>query len=264
MKICLLASGSKGNALLVCSGRSRLLVDAGLSARELGRRLNLVGIAPDSLDAVLITHEHIDHVRGLAVLSRRWNLPVYLHHAAVAALPAQQRPEHLLEFESGVEFGIGDLAVRAFPVTHDAAAPVGFSVTGAFGRLGIATDLGIATRLVSEELSRCRCLILEANHDEAMLRDGPYPWPLKQRIKGSHGHLSNRACAELLGQLCWEGLEAVFLAHLSETNNDPRLAATAASQVLTRQNRCQPQLLVGRQEQPASWAPGALNRSNCP
>lgn len=264
MKICLLASGSKGNALLVCSGCNRLLVDAGLSARELGRRLSLAGVAPDSLDAVLITHEHIDHVRGLALLSRRWNLPVYLHHAAAAVLPAQQRPDHLVEFESGEEFAVGDFGVRAFPVTHDAAAPVGFTVTGSFGRLGIATDLGIATRLVSEELRGCRCLILEANHDEAMLRDGPYPWPLKQRIKGSHGHLSNRACAELLGQLCWEGLEAVFLAHLSETNNDPRLATAAATAVLSRQSRCQPRLLVGHQEQPASWTPGSITRSNCP
>jgi phosphoribosyl 1,2-cyclic phosphodiesterase len=261
MNVCLLASGSKGNALLVCHGRSRLLIDAGFSARELCRRLNLVGVAPDSLDAVLVTHEHIDHVRGLALLSRRWNLPVYLHHAAAAVLTDQQRPETLIEFDTGTELVIGELGVRAFPVAHDAVVPVGFTVTGSCGKLGIATDLGIATRLVCEELRGCRCLILEANHDEAMLRDGPYPWPLKQRIKGTHGHLSNRASAELLGQLCWDGLEAVFLAHLSETNNHPELAAAAASDVLGRQTCCRPQLLVGRQDQPASWSTGFVPRS---
>lgn len=254
MKVCLLASGSQGNALLVCSGRSRLLIDAGLSARELCRRLAEVGVAPESLDAILVTHEHIDHVRGLGALSRRRPLPVYVHHAAAAVLADQQRPAALHEFASGAELTIGDCCVRAFAVTHDAAAPVGFTVSGPSGKLGIATDLGLATRLVAEALRDCRCLILEANHDEAMLRDGPYPWPLKQRIKGSHGHLSNRASAGLLAQLCWDGLEAVFLAHMSETNNHPELAAASARDALASQSCCRPQLLLGRQDRPTSWS----------
>jgi len=264
MNVCLLASGSKGNALLVCSERSRLLIDAGLSARELCRRLALVGVAPESLDAVLVSHEHVDHVRGLGVLSRRCRVPVYVHHAAAAVLSVQQMPSCLREFDTGAELAIGDFGIRAFPVTHDAAAPVGFTISGPSGKLGIATDLGIATRLVVEALCGCRYLILEANHDEAMLRDGPYPWPLKQRIKGSHGHLSNRASASLLEQLCWEGLEAVFLAHLSETNNHPDLAAASAREVLGRQNRCRPQLLLGHQDRPIARTTSPTTRSQQP
>lgn len=252
MKVSLLASGSKGNSLLISCTSGHLLIDAGLSAREIVRRLELIGVAPEELNAIFVTHEHVDHVRGLGVLSRRYRLPVYLHHATAAALTDNQRPASLVEFETGMEVGVADLAVKAFTVTHDAEAPVGFTVTGPFGKLGIATDLGIATRLVAEELSNCRCLVLEANHDEALLRDGPYPWPLKQRIRGNHGHLSNVASADLLGKLCWDGLEAVFLAHLSETNNHPDLAATAAREILGRQTCCQPALLVGRQDRPTS------------
>lgn len=252
MNTCLLASGSKGNSLLVCNGRTRLLIDAGLSTRELCRRLALVQVAPETLDAVLVTHEHVDHVRGLGLLSRRYKLPVYLHHGVAAVLADNQRPERVVEFETGGEFAVGDLGVKAFPVTHDALATVGFAISGTSGKVGVATDLGVSTRLVAEELCRCQTLVLESNHDEVMLRDGPYPWPLKQRIKGNHGHLSNRDSAELLETLCWEGLETVFLAHLSETNNHPGLARTTAEQVLSRQSCCRPRLLVGRQDQPIS------------
>ncbi len=254
MKVSLLASGSKGNALLLCDGQSRLLVDAGLSAREISRRLALVGVGVDTLAAILVTHEHVDHVRGLGLLSRRHRLPVYLHHATAGALHDNQRPESVVEIETGVEIAIGSFGVRAFPVTHDAVAPVGFTVSGAFGKIGIATDLGIATRLVAEELRNCRCLILESNHDEELLRDGPYPWPLKQRIKGSHGHLSNRDSAGLLEALCWDGLETICLAHLSEANNHPGLAETAAREVIDRQTCCCPNLLIGRQDRSTDWA----------
>jgi phosphoribosyl 1,2-cyclic phosphodiesterase len=262
MKYALLASGSKGNALLVCSGRTRLLIDAGLSTRELCRRLQLVGVAPESLAAVLVTHEHIDHVRGLGLFSRRHNLPVYLHHGIAPALADGQRPERLVEFAPGTELDFGDLGVRPFPVTHDASAPVGFTIAAADERLGFATDLGIATRLVAEELRGCHCLVLESNHDEIMLRDGPYPWPLKQRVKSTHGHLSNRACAALLETLCWDGLAAVCLAHLSETNNLPQLAADTAGAVLARQSCCRPRLLVGRQDRPTVWSTGRHRRSD--
>lgn len=254
MKICLLASGSKGNALLVANGRSRLLIDAGLSTRELCRRLEAAGTTPGELTGIVVTHEHIDHVRGLGVLSRRFNLPVYLHHAVAASLADSHRPVQVHEFDSGGELPIGEFTVRAFPVTHDAAATVGFTVTGPTGKLGVATDLGVATRLVAEELRSCRALVLESNHDEELLRDGPYPWPLKQRIRGSHGHLSNSDSARLFETLCWEGLEMVFLAHLSETNNHPQLAEAAAREVIDRQSCCRPGLLLGRQERLVSWS----------
>jgi phosphoribosyl 1,2-cyclic phosphodiesterase len=134
-------------------------------------------------------------------------------------------------------------------VTHDAVAPVGYLIETAKGKIGVATDLGIATRLVRERLKGCRVLVLEANHDPELLRDGPYPWPLKQRIRGHHGHLSNEDCAELLGEVLCDRLEAVFLAHLSLENNRPELARSAVSTVLSGQNLCAPRVVVGRQDE---------------
>ncbi len=256
MNVCLLASGSKGNALLVASGRTCLLIDAGLSARELCRRLDSVGISPQELTGVAITHEHVDHVRGLGLLSRRYSLPVYLHHAVAGSLADSERPARVVEFDSGHDLQFQDFLLRAFPVTHDAVATVGFTVTGLCGKLGVATDLGVATRLVAEELRHCRALVLESNHDEELLREGPYPWPIKQRIKSSHGHLSNRDSAALLENLCWTGLETVCLAHLSDTNNHPELAVSAARAVLDRQDGCHPGLLLGRQDRPVAWTIG--------
>ncbi|WP_432822112.1 MBL fold metallo-hydrolase [Trichloromonas sp.] len=249
MRICLLASGSRGNALYIESAESRILIDAGLSARELTRRLEGIGVRGEDLDALLVTHEHTDHCQGLGPMSRRFDLPVYLHHETRSALPRLGRISELNEFASGDVFDIKDLRITSFPITHDAIAPVGYTVETAAGKIGVATDLGIATRLVCERLKGCRVLVLESNHDEDMLRDGPYPWPLKQRIRSNHGHLSNPASAELLGGLVSDKLDAVFLAHLSEENNRPELALQAARCVLDRQNACSPQLLVGRQDQ---------------
>lgn len=247
MRVCLLASGSKGNAVYVESGMSRLLLDAGLAAKELTRRLSGIGVAAEALDALLVSHEHSDHCRGLGPMARRYALPVYLHPETRRALPRLGVIADHREFEVGDRFTLRNVEVQTFPLTHDAAAPVGYTVESAEGKIGIATDLGIATRLVAERLRGCRVLILEANHDEEMLRDGPYPWPLKQRIRSNHGHLSNPASAELLRGLLWDGLEAVFLAHLSETNNTPALAEQSAREVLDHQTICQPQLIIGRQ-----------------
>lgn len=250
MKICLLASGSKGNALLIESGRTRLLIDAGLSAREIRRRLDLIGVAADTLSGLLITHEHTDHVRGLGPLVRQLDLPVYLHTELAGALHDVGRPARVQEFAPGEDFAIDGLTIQAFSVTHDALAPVGFTLTDEQGKVGVATDLGIATRLVAERLQGCHTLVLETNHDEEMLRDGPYPWALKQRVRSNHGHLSNLAGGALLGSLLWSGLETVFLGHLSETNNQPRLALDAVRQVLDCQTACAPEVVVGRQDGP--------------
>ncbi|MCK4535613.1 MAG: MBL fold metallo-hydrolase [Desulfuromonadales bacterium] len=254
MRITLLASGSRGNAILVSSGQTRILVDAGLSAREICRRLECVGIAPDSIAALLITHEHSDHIRGLGPLARRLRLPVYLHTELAGTLKDVGVPSAVHEFDESQELLIGELAVRSFPITHDARCPVGFTVDGPQGKVGIATDLGIATRLVAERLRGCRTLVLESNHDEDLLRDGPYPWKLKQRVRSKHGHLSNRDSAQLLEGLLWDGLDAVLLAHLSETNNCPDLARSVAAEVIAGQNSCSPELLVGRQGVPVEWS----------
>ncbi len=253
MKICLLASGSKGNAILVESGQTRLLIDAGLSAREIRRRLELVGIDAGSLTALLITHEHTDHVRGLGPLVRQLDIPVYLQSDLARKLPDVGKKQCVREFVDGEDFAIDDLTVRPFAITHDSLAPVAFTFTGELGKIGVATDLGIVTRLVTDCLRDCRALVLETNHDEEMLRDGPYPWKLKQRVRSNHGHLSNRAGSALLHDLVWPGLETVFLSHLSETNNRPELASEAARQVLDGQNLCAPKLLVGKQDSPVMW-----------
>ena len=248
MRVCLLASGSRGNAVFIEAGETRLLIDAGLSAREIERRLSLIGVAADTLHAIMVTHEHHDHVQGVGPMARRYGLQLCIHPETQRALPRLGKIGQLLEFDAGARFPLRELEITPFPITHDAVAPVGFVIDTPDGKIGVATDLGIATRLVADYLKACRVLVLESNHDEQMLIDGPYPWHLKQRIKGNHGHLSNRASADLLGGLVWEGLEAVFLAHLSETNNDPAMAHAGASAVLKRQNLCDPHLVVGSQD----------------
>jgi phosphoribosyl 1,2-cyclic phosphodiesterase len=254
MKICLLASGSKGNSILVESGKTRLLIDAGLSARELRKRLDSIGVEAESLDALLITHEHGDHVRGLGPLVRQLDLPVYLQTDLARKLPDVGKPDCVQEFVDGEEFTIKDLTIRPFAITHDCLAPVGFTLDGELGKVGVATDLGIVTRLVTECLQDCRALVLETNHDEELLRDGPYPWKLKQRVRSNHGHLSNNAAGNLLQSLLWNGLETVFLGHLSETNNRPDLAVEVVREVLEKQNICEPQVLLGKQQLPVLWA----------
>lgn len=254
MKICLLASGSKGNSILVESGKTRLLIDAGLSARELRKRLDSVDVEAESLDALLITHEHGDHVRGLGPLVRQLDLPVYLQTDLARKLTDVGKPDCVQEFVDGEEFTIKDLTIRPFAITHDCLAPVGFTLDGELGKVGVATDLGIVTRLVTECLQDCRALVLETNHDEELLRDGPYPWKLKQRVRSNHGHLSNNAAGNLLQSLLWNGLETVFLGHLSETNNRPDLAVEVVREVLEKQNICEPQVLLGKQQLPVLWA----------
>jgi phosphoribosyl 1,2-cyclic phosphodiesterase len=249
LRVCLLASGSKGNAIYVECGESRVLVDAGLSARELNRRLGTIGVEGDSLDAVLVTHEHADHCRGLGPLSRRHRLDVFAQHQSREAMNGVGRLDNCRLFDSGDTLQVRDMRIETVPLTHDAVATVGFVIETGEGRIGIVTDLGIATRLVMERFRGCRVLVLESNHDEDMLWQGPYPWHLKQRIRGNHGHLSNRAAAQLLSDLLWDGLEGVFLAHLSETNNLPQLAEGHARAVLQNQNLCRPQLVIGTQSQ---------------
>lgn len=252
MRVCLLASGSKGNAVLVETGDSRLLIDAGLSARELNRRLEMVGADGSSLDAVLVTHEHGDHCRGLGPMARRHHLPVFVHYQTRSALRNPGRLNDCKEFDDGHTLTFRDVQIETVPLTHDAVAPVGYLIDTPAGKIGVLTDLGIATRLVVERYRHCRVLVLEFNHDQQMLWDGPYPWHLKQRIRSNHGHLSNEAAADLLSDLVWDGLEGVFLAHLSETNNSPQLAELSARQVLTAQNICNPQVITGTQAQPSS------------
>ncbi|HEY6838525.1 MAG TPA: MBL fold metallo-hydrolase, partial [Geobacteraceae bacterium] len=211
-------------------------------------RLQSIGVEGAELDAILISHEHTDHTRGAGTLARKLKIPLVISYPTAGACRAIFGAAEVVEFESGHSFAFKDILIDPFPITHDACDPVGFLIESDNGRIGIATDLGIATGLVKEKLWGCRALVLEANHDEEMLLNGPYPWHLKQRIKSRHGHLSNTQSRELLDALIHPELEGVFLAHLSEVNNDPAVARDMAASLLDGQNICTPHLFVGSQE----------------
>jgi phosphoribosyl 1,2-cyclic phosphodiesterase len=225
LSVCMLASGSKGNSIYISDGPTSILLDAGLSGVEIERRLKIVGHCPENISAILVSHEHSDHIKGVGILSRRYNLPVYM------STETQKSSQHIVgnlpetfSFECGSTFRINTLTIRPFSISHDAADPAGFIFSSGDIKIGIATDLGIATSLVKSHLKDCNALILEANHDPDMLINGPYPWPLKQRVKGKTGHLSNADSGTLLKELLHEKLTHVILAHLSETNNTPEKA----------------------------------------
>jgi len=227
-----LASGSRGNATLVEFGRTRMLVDAGLSARALARSLERVGVAPGAVGVLLLSHEHEDHARGAEVFSRTHGVPVLCSVETLEALDVSPRSFaawHPLG-PLGCEFE--GIRIEPFPLPHDAVAPVGFVLHGQGLRIGIATDLGHATPLVLERLRGCHLQMLEANHDDRLLRDGPYPPRLKRRVAGRLGHLSNLEASAVLEQTVDADCRCVVLAHLSEQNNTPSLARRAALRAL--------------------------------
>ncbi|MFP5212483.1 MAG: MBL fold metallo-hydrolase [Acidobacteriota bacterium] len=228
-----LASGSKGNAVLVSSPKTRILLDAGLSAKELVKRLDRTSVEARLLDGIVITHEHQDHVRGAGVLSRRFSLPVHLSEGTFNGLPRQVGTfAHRCFFTPGEPFQIGDLLIQPFSTSHDARDPAAFIIEHEGTRLGVCTDLGVVTQLVRARLQGCHGLVIEANHDLAQLLDGPYPWHLKQRIRSRHGHLSNADTCELLKEIHHPHLRAVTFAHLSEVNNHPTLVTKAFKETL--------------------------------
>jgi phosphoribosyl 1,2-cyclic phosphodiesterase len=329
VRFTVLASGSKGNSTVVTGGRTRILVDCGLSCRELFRRMRLAGEEPETLDAIIITHEHSDHVNGVAVTARKLGIPVYFTEAthrawtrwltprrqmtyaqwleqcrkqaaerqaeqdasadegepdetdlvadpepvspAMAELVAAEAaaeaadPTSVKEkkdpawlpavefFQAGQPFQIGDIAVSPFTIPHDAADPVGFVFKAEGVRMAFATDLGYIPPNVKAQLSGLDLLLLESNHDLEMLRDGPYPWSVKQRVLSRVGHLSNEAAAEFL-ETDYDGQAAyVILAHLSESNNLPELARVAAERALQARSRLLAnRLLLAAQHEPLS------------
>jgi len=270
MRMTVLASGSKGNSTLVSSSRTRILVDAGLSCRELLKRMQMANEDPAAIDALLITHEHQDHVQGVAVLARKLGVPVYFtqatHRAWMRWMTPQKRltyaewlarrqqavevevedPECLPAkeeadpcrlpgveyFAAGTGFCIGDIAVTPFTIPHDAADPVGFVFEADGVRMTIATDLGYMPPNVKMAIRNCDVLMLESNHDLEMLRDGPYPWSVKQRVMSRVGHLSNEAASDFLEKNYDGNASYVVLAHLSECNNLPELARVTAERAL--------------------------------
>lgn len=314
VRFTVLASGSRGNSTIVSGGRTRILVDAGLSCRELFRRMKAAGEDPSALDAIVVTHEHQDHVNGLAVTARKLGIPVYFteathrawmrwlmprrqmtyaqwleqcrkqaaeRQAEVVSTPIEEEIEDsemgttaqiaesvpaLSEkkadptwlpaveyFEAGRPFAIGDIAVSPFTIPHDAADPVGFVFATEGVRMAFATDLGYVTPNVKAHLKGVDLLLLESNHDLEMLRDGPYPWSVKQRVLSRVGHLSNEAAADFLAS-GYDGQAAyVILAHLSENNNLPDLARIAAERALANHaSLLANRLLLAGQHEPLS------------
>ncbi len=244
--VCVLASGSKGNAIYISDGTTAVLVDAGLSGVEIQRRMKSRGLAPETLAAIIVSHEHTDHIQGVGVLSRRYRLPVYINEKTRKAAAARLgRVHNYQNFECGHTFCINDLTIHPFSISHDASDPAGFTFMQNGFKTAIATDLGIATAMVREHLKDCRLLVLEANHDPEMLLSGPYPWHLKQRIKGRTGHLSNTVSRDLLSDIRHSGLQHVILAHLSDKNNT---ASKAIAEIAPALAGCGAQLVVATQE----------------
>ena len=231
-----LASGSSGNAALVTDGETSLLIDAGISARRISQSLARLGLAPGSLDGVLITHEHTDHIAGLTTLTKQCRLPVYTTAGTgrqlcwrIPFLDDLVRP-----VVPGEELEIGSFRVRPFATSHDAAASAGFRLTCPAGTAAVATDLGVLTPEVLDGVEGADILLAEANHDEDWVRSGPYPYPLKRRVLGDRGHLSNEAGAELILRAFRSGTRTAVLAHLSAENNSPAHALETVSACLSR------------------------------
>ena len=239
MEVCVLASGSKGNCIYVSGGGTSLLVDAGLSARELVSRMQRVDIAPESIQAVLFTHDHVDHYRGVEVFSRKYPVRLFANEGTAAGIEAccPKLSCGWEIFETASAFDIGGLKVEAFTVPHDAADPVGFVFDDGGSRLCLATDLGQATPLICAKLAQCHAAILESNHDYDMLMQSERPWPLKTRIAGRSGHLSNDDAAALMCTSLSQQLHTLYLAHLSEECNTPALALNTMRQALRKAGR---------------------------
>jgi phosphoribosyl 1,2-cyclic phosphodiesterase len=250
--VVVLGSGSSGNCTLVEGLRARLLIDCGLSARETGRRLQKVGCDPRSIDAVIVSHEHADHVGGAGNFSRRFGAPVYTTPAtAAAARLSASGIAGLVHTEAGRSFTVGDLTIYPFSVPHDAADNVGLVLQCGETRLGYATDLGHPSSLAVERLGECDVLVAEANHDAEMLRNGPYPWSVKQRILSRHGHLSNEEMASLVAGAAARRTRHLFLAHLSATNNRPDLALAAGRRALEEAGLSRVKVHVTSQREPS-------------
>ena len=250
VKFCVLASGSSGNSALVATAKTRVLVDAGLSVRELSKRLASIGESLDTLDAVLITHEHCDHISGLVRLLRKRKIPVYLTRLTAPAIDWEGTTPAIETFQAGLSFSVGDIEVDSFTIPHDAYDPVGFAFRAEGIKIVVATDLGYITESIKFYMRRSHLVMLESNHDIEMLKVGPYPWSVKQRVMGRRGHLSNTVVCEYLANDYEGSACSLVLGHLSEHNNHPELVRMGAAEALERRGLAT-RLVVAEQRQPS-------------
>jgi phosphoribosyl 1,2-cyclic phosphodiesterase len=261
VKFCVLASGSAGNASFLATSKTRILIDAGLSVRDLTRRLAEIGEKPEDIDAVLITHEHSDHVTGLARFIRwraKKNKPVavFISRLTMPSIDWQEMagqdldaPPPVEQFQAGSGWMVGNIAVQSFTIPHDAVDPVGFCFHAEGVKIGVATDLGYVPDSIKVHLRRVQILLLESNHDLDMLKVGPYPWSVKQRVMGRNGHLSNAVTCDFVENDLDGGVQTLILGHLSEHNNHPEIVRMGAEQSLLRRGLA-PRLVIAEQKKP--------------
>lgn len=250
-RLTILGSGSGGNAAYLECGKTAILIDAGLSGKQIRERLKQIGKSVENLSAVIVSHEHTDHIKGLAMIAARHGIPVYANRSTRDAIVYYHSDEkfnfHI--FETGHAFEVGEIGIQVFSVPHDGVDPVGFTFETNEGKIGFVTDLGHATKLVIERIRSAHVLVVEANHDVQMLQENPYrPWSLKQRILGKHGHLSNESAAELVEQVVNEDLQHLILAHLSQECNKPDLALKVVKRKLTEIGACHVEVQHAYQE----------------
>lgn len=249
---CPLASGSKGNALFLGTDQTRILIDAGISALQVEKKLGEIGVAIDTIQAILVTHEHTDHIKGIPQLAEKWKIPVFSNAETAKSIVSllNCRPRFKI-FTTGEPFSFGDLEITPFSVPHDTPDPVAFRIQGPKQTVGICADLGYATSLVRKMLERCNTLYLEANHQPSMVHACARPAIYKERVLGRQGHLSNDACAELLKSIVHECLQHVYLAHLSSECNSEELALKIIQEALS-QSPSRPTLSIAYQDRVSS------------
>lgn len=241
LRFSILASGSTGNAMIIDNGEIKLLIDAGLSAKKIEKLLDGQGISAKQLDGILVTHEHADHIQGLGVLSRKYDLPIYANANTWNAMEqkiGKVDDRHRMEFVTGESIDLGLLQVSSFEVSHDAAEPVGFCFTQQSYKLSLLTDTGYVSSKIKELVKDSNAIILECNHDIEMLRMGRYPWNVKRRILSDLGHLSNESAAEALTDLISDCTRKVYMAHLSKDHNLIDLARMTVSNICKERDRC--------------------------
>lgn len=229
MELCSIASGSSGNCICVGSDDCHILIDAGISGKRIEEGLNSIDLKSEELQGILITHEHVDHIAGLGVLARRYGIPIYATEGTIGAIKNTKSVGKIEDdlfhvITPGMDFSIGDLDIESIAISHDAADPVAYKIRCQEKTAAIMTDLGKYDDHIVEKLKNLDVLLLEANHDVRMLQAGSYPYPLKQRILGDRGHLSNELSGQLLGEVLHDNFKTVILGHLSKENNYPELA----------------------------------------
>jgi phosphoribosyl 1,2-cyclic phosphodiesterase len=249
-EIRVLASGSSGNSIFIASKQTNILIDAGLTCKELTRRLATIGRTPESVSAIIVTHEHQDHIRGVGVISRRHEIPIYMNAATLeGGRSVIGDAPTIRTFATGDVLSLGDLTVQTYSVPHDAADPVGLTIRNCSKSVGIALDMGYPTWLVRERLRGSNALVLEFNHDPDMLRECARPWEVKQRIMSKIGHMSNEDALEFLSGLIHDELEVVVLAHISKEANCGNLLRTMVAERLEELGRSDIEIILGSQDE---------------